>query len=303
MAGDFCDEGFLMAPIDLPGSEQGTGPTARRMILGTQLRRLRERASITRAKAAWEIRASESKISRMELGRVGFKERDVTDLLTMYGVHEPGEREWALQMVKECNQPGWWHPYNDLMPGWFDNYLGLEEAASRIRTYELMFVPGLLQTERYARAVISHGDPESRDEGVDRKVGLRMRRQKLLNGPKPPRMWAVIDEAVLERPFGGAAVLKEQISHLLELIDMPTVTIQVIPFDMSGFAAESAFSLLQFAEPDLPNIAYVEHLNGAQYLDKPEDLEVYGRAFDRLAVDAETPDRTRQMLLKKRAEL
>ncbi|MEV5298850.1 helix-turn-helix domain-containing protein [Amycolatopsis methanolica] len=292
-----------MAPIDLPGSEQATGPTARRMILGTQLRRLREKAGITRAKAAWEIRASESKISRMELGRVGFKERDVTDLLTMYGVHDPAEREWAVKMVKESNQPGWWHPYNDLVPSWFDNYIGLEEAASRIRTYELMFVPGLLQTERYARAVISHGDPDSRDEGVERKVGLRMRRQKLLSGPKPPRLWAVLDEAVLERPFGGAAVLKQQISHLLELIDLPNVTIQVIPFDMSGFAAESAFSLLQFAEPDLPNIAYVEHLNGAQYLEKPEDLEVYGRAFDRLAVDAETPDRTRQMLLKKREEL
>jgi len=292
-----------MAPIDLPGSEQATGPTARRMILGTQLRRLREKSGITRAKAAWEIRASESKISRMELGRVGFKERDVTDLLTMYGVHDPTERDWAVRMVKESNQPGWWHPYNDLVPSWFDNYIGLEEAAARIRTYELMFVPGLLQTERYARAVISHGDPDSRDEDVERKVGLRMRRQKLINGPKPPRLWAVIDEAVLARPFGGAGVLREQIDKLLELIDMPHVAVQVIPYDMSGFAAESAFSLLQFAEPDLPNIAYVEHLNGASYLEKPEDLEVYGRAFDRLTVDAETPDRTRQMLLKKREEL
>ncbi|NIH77836.1 helix-turn-helix domain-containing protein [Amycolatopsis viridis] len=292
-----------MAPIDLPGSEPGTGPTARRMILGTQLRRLREKAGITRATAAWEIRASESKISRMELGRVGFKERDVTDLLTMYGVHDPAERAWAVQMVKESNQPGWWQPYNDLVPSWFDNYIGLEEAAFRIRTYELMFVPGLLQTERYARAVVSHGDPDSRDEDTERKVGLRMRRQKVLTGPKPPRVWAVLDAAVLERPIGGAGVLREQIDKLLELTELPHIALQIVPFDLSGFAAESAFSLLQFAEPDLPNIAYVEHLNGASYLEKPEDLEVYGRAFDRLTVDAETPDRTRQMLLKKRAEL
>jgi uncharacterized protein DUF5753/helix-turn-helix protein len=292
-----------MALADSTGADQGTGPTARRMILGSQLRRLREHAGITRAQAAWEIRASESKISRMELGRVGCKERDVVDLLTMYGVHDQTEREWAVGMVKQANQPGWWHRFNDLVPTWFDNYIGLEEAASRIRTYELMFVPGLLQTEPYARAVVGRGDPDARDEDTERRLAVRMRRQKVLSAPKPPRLWAVIDESVLHRPVGGAKVLKEQLDHLLELTELPHVSLQIVPFDLSGYAAEGAFTLLQFAEPELPNIAYVEHGFGALYLEKPDEIEVYGRAFDRLTVDAETPERSRQILSKLRAEV
>ncbi|KAA9161104.1 helix-turn-helix domain-containing protein [Amycolatopsis acidicola] len=292
-----------MSLVDPPDPEQGTGPTARRMILGTQLRRFRESAGISRAQAAWEIRASESKISRMELGRVGCKERDVVDLLTMYGVHEQSIRDWAVDMVKMANQAGWWRSFNDSLPSWFDNYIGLEEAATRIRTYELMFVPGLLQTESYARAVTSHGDPDSDDPKVQNRVEIRMRRQKLLVGPRPPRLWAVLDEAVLHRPVGSFAVLKEQIEHLLEAIKLPNISLQIVPFENSGYAAESAFSLLQFAEPELPNIAYLEHLNGASYLEKPDELELYGRAFDRLTVDAETPDRSRQKLIKRLAEI
>jgi hypothetical protein len=292
-----------MALAEPPEVEQGSGPTARRMILGTQLRRLREAASITRAQAAWEIRASESKISRMELGRVGCKERDVVDLLTMYGVHDQAERDWAVEMVKQANQPGWWRRFSDTLPGWFDNYIGLEEAATRIRTYELMFVPGLLQVESYARSVTSRGNPDTDDPAVENRVAIRMRRQKLLTGPKPPRLWAVLDEAVLHRPVGSVAVLKEQLEHLLEMIKQPNISLQIVPFDMSGYAVESAFALLQFAEPELPNIAYLEHLNGASYLEKPDELELYGRAFDRLTVDAETPDRSRQMLIKRLAEM
>jgi Domain of unknown function (DUF5753)/Helix-turn-helix domain len=292
-----------MALADPAELEQGTGPTARRMILGTQLRRFREDAGITRAQAAWEIRASESKISRMELGRVGCKERDVVDLLTMYGVHDEATREWALEMVKQANQPGWWHRFGDTLPSWFDNYIGLEEAATRIRTYELMFVPGLLQTESYARAVAGRGSPDSVDPKVESRVAVRMRRQKLLTGPKPPRLWAVLDEAVLYRSVGGAGVLKAQLEHLLELIKLPNISVQIVPFDLSGYAAECAFSLLQFAEPELPNLAYLEHLNGASYLEKPDELELYGRAFDRLTVDAETPDRSRQLLIKRLTEI
>ncbi|TNC26117.1 helix-turn-helix domain-containing protein [Amycolatopsis alkalitolerans] len=292
-----------MAQASPPDVEQAAGPTARRMILGTQLRRLREAAGITRAQAAWEIRASESKISRMELGRVGCKERDVVDLLTMYGVHDETERTWAVEMVKQANRPGWWRSFNDTLPTWFDNYIGLEEAATRIRTYELMFVPGLLQTEDYARAVISRGAQDTSDPEVEARVAIRMRRQRLLGGPKPPRLWAVLDQAVLGRPVGGHGVLKKQLEYLVEMIAMPNISLQIVPFETSGFAAESAFSLLQFAEPELPNIAYIEHLNGALYLEKLDELELYSRAFDRLTVDAETPDRSRQRLVKRIAEI
>jgi hypothetical protein len=279
------------------------GPTARRIVLGAQLRRLREAAEVSRSEAGYAIRGSESKISRMELGRVGFKERDVADLLTMYGVTDAAEREAFLDMVKQSNEPGWWNRYSDLMPHWFQDYVGLEESASRIQTYELQFVPGLLQTEDYARAVASHGQPDSASEEVERRVTLRLQRQRVLARPNPLRLWAVIDESVLHRPIGGRGVLRAQVEHLLEMTAQQHVTLQILPYNLSGYAAEGSFSMLRFAEPELPDLVYVEHLGGALYLDKPEEIELYSRAADQLAVDAETPDHTRQHLRKLRAEL
>ena len=293
-----------MALVDASDDEEhGTGPTVRRMILGTQLRRLREHAQINRAEAGYSIRGSDSKICRLELGRVRIKKRDVTDLLALYGVTDPAEREPFIALVEQCNQPGWWHRYNDLMPKWFEDFVGLEEAAARIQTYELQFVPGLLQTEGYARAVASHGRPEQANDDVERMVALRLRRQKVLMGPRAPRLWTVIDESVLHRPLGGRNVLRAQIDRLLELTTMPHITLQVVPYDRSGHAAECSFTLLRFTEPELPNIAYVEHLAGALYLEKLDEIEIYSRAMDRLAVDAETPDITRQLLSKVRAEI
>lgn len=292
-----------MTTVGTPGGEQETGPTVRRMILGTQLRRLRERAELSRAEAGYSIRGSESKISRLELGRVGFKERDVADLLTLYGVTDQEEREQFLALVRQSNRPGWWHRYNDLMPKWFEDFVGLEEAASRIQTYELQFVPGLMQTEDYARAVACHGRPETANDDVERRVALRMRRQKMLAGPQSPRLWAVVDESVLHRPIGSRMTLRAQIDHILELTALPHISLQIVPYPMSGYAAEGAFTLLRFAEPELPNIAYIEHLAGALYLEKQDEIEVYSRAIDRLAVDADRPDRSRQMLSKLRAEI
>ncbi|HEX3782290.1 MAG TPA: helix-turn-helix transcriptional regulator [Pseudonocardiaceae bacterium] len=292
-----------MTAVGVTASERGGGPTVRRMILGTQLRRLRERADLSRAEAGYSIRGSESKISRLELGRVGFKERDVADLLTLYGVTDPTEREQFLALVQQSNQPGWWHRYNDLMPRWFEDFVGLEEAANRIQAYELQFVPGLLQTEDYARMVASHGRPEAANDDVERRVALRMRRQRMLSGPQAPKLWAVIDESVLYRPLGGSKVMRAQLDRMLELTALPHIAVQVVPYHKSGYAAEGAFTLLRFAEPELPNIAYVEHLAGALYLEKPDEIEAYSRALDRLAVDAETPERSRQLLSKRRAEL
>jgi transcriptional regulator with XRE-family HTH domain len=292
-----------MATVGGQGDGQGTGPTVRRMILGTQLRRLRERAEISRSEAGYSIRSSESKISRIELGRVSFKERDVADLLTLYGVTDPEERTQFLDLVKQSNRLGWWHRYNDLIPKWFEDYIGLEEAADRIQTYELQFMPGLLQTEEYALAVASHGRPQSVNEDIERRVALRLRRQKVLLGPQAPRVWAIIDESVLHRPLGGRKVLRAQIGRLLELTTMPHIALQIVPYRMSGYAAEGAFTLLRFAEPELPSIVYSEYLTGALYLEKPDEIEKYSRALDQLAVDAETPDRSRQILAKVRAEI
>jgi hypothetical protein len=283
--------------------EPGSGPTVRRIILGTQLRRLREAAGYSRSDAGYTIRASESKMRRLETGQVGFKERDVADLLTLYGVISDIERQQFLELVQQSNQQGWWHPYTDVIPKWFEDYVGLEEAASRIQTYELMFVPGLLQTEDYARAVAGHGDPKPPATEVERRVELRRQRQKILIGPKAPKLWAIIDEAVLHRPLGGERVLRDQIGHLIEMTAQPNISVQVVPYHKSGSAAESAFSLLRFAEPELPNIAYVEHVGGALYAEKFEEIELYGRVMDKLAVSAETPDASRQLLSKLRAEI
>lgn len=284
-------------------SAPGTGPTVRRIILGAQLRRLREANEMTRSDAGYTIRASESKMRRLETGQVGFKERDVADLLTLYGVTNDAERQQFLDLVTQSNQLGWWHPYNDLIPRWFEDFVGLEESASRIQTYELMFMPGLLQTEEYARAVAGHGEPKPPAEDITRRVELRRQRQKILIGPNAPKLWAIIDEAVLHRPIGGERVLRDQITHLLDVTAAPNISVQVVPFHKSGSAAESAFTLLRFAEPELPNVAYVEHVAGALYVDKFEDVEIYGRIMDRLAVSAESPDGTRQFLAKLRAEL
>lgn len=275
----------------------GAGSTVRRILLGSQLRRLREERGVSRQDAGYVIRASESKISRLELGRVSFKERDVADLLTLYGVADEAEREALLHLAREANAPGWWHSYSDVLPSWFQTYVGLEGAASLIRTYELQFVPGLLQSEAYARAVIMLGNSKASAEEVDQRVELRMQRQRRLQAPKAPRLWAVLDEAALNRPIGGADVMRGQIEHLITMSKLANITIQVMPFQFGGHAAEGgAFSILRFPEPDLPDVVYVENLVGALYLDKRDDVDAYMQVMERLAVDSATPDDTVELL-------
>jgi Domain of unknown function (DUF5753)/Helix-turn-helix domain len=280
-----------------PGS--GGGPTVLRMLLGAHLRRLREAQGVSREDAGWEIRASESKISRMELGRVSFKERDVEDLLTLYGVHDTEERERLLTLARQANTPGWWHRYGDVLPGWFQSYLGLEAAASLIRTYEVQFVPGLLQTRDYARSVVLLGHGRARAEDVDRRIDLRMRRQGILDRPGPVQLWAVIDEAVLRRPFGSRATMQGQLEALVEATQRPNVQLQILPFQAGGHsAAGGAFSILRFPDQELPDIVYIEQLASALYLDKRDDVELYVDAMERLCVEADPPDRSPDTLRK-----
>src|SRR3982751_1082182 len=215
-------EGNRVAIAPQEGGSTG-GPTVLRILLGAQLRGLREAKGVSREDAGWEIRASESKISRMELGRVGFKERDVADLLTLYGVHDPEERDALLTLAREANTPGWWHRYSDLLPTWFQSYLGLEAAAALIRTYEVQFVPGLLQTEEYARAVILLGHPRADTEEIERRVRLRMARQQIHRRADPPQLWAVVDEGALRRPIGGTAVMRGQLEALIDATRQPRV--------------------------------------------------------------------------------
>lgn len=273
------------------------GPTVSRIVLGTQLRRLREAGGITREAAGAHIRASHAKISRLELGRVGFKERDITELLDLYGVTDAGERSGLLGLATQSNVRGWWAQDSDLLPAWFEMYLRLEQEARVIRTYQVQFVPGLLQTPAYARAVILAGHRTEPEHEIDRRVRLRVDRQKMLSEPGAPRFWAVIDEAALSRPFGPPAVMRGQIEHLLAMSALPNVAIQVLPFRRGGHAAASGpFTILRFAEPDLPDVVYLEQLNSAVYLEKRTDVEQYLAVIERVSVQAETPVRSRTLL-------
>lgn len=270
------------------------GPTVLRIALGGQLRDLRVKKGITREAAGDAIRGSHAKISRLELGRTGFKERDIRDLLTLYGVSDPEERERFLDLARQANEPGWWHRYSDLLPSWFGTYLGLEQAATKIRTYEAHLVPGLLQTPEYARAVMSLG---YEDADMDRRVQVRIKRQEVLRRADPPTVWAIIDEAALHRPVGGSRVHREQMEHLIELAQLPNVTVQVLPYSAGEHAAAgSSFSILRFAESELPDIVYLEHLTSALYLDRRQDLALYLSVMDRLSVQAESPGESLKIL-------
>ena len=268
-----------------------------RIRLGAQLRRLREAAAVSPKDAAWQIRASPSKISRMENGRIGFKERDILDLLALYGVTDPDLIEGTLQLAAKANAQPWWAKYGDVIPGWFEPYLGLEAAAQRIRTFDLQFVHGLFQTRDYARAVTLLGYSASPTVEVDRRVDLRMARQELLVSPQPPRVWSVMDEAALRRPIGGREVMRAQLAHLLEVGTMPEVTLQVVPFRRGGHAAAGgSFTVLRFGEPDLPDVVYIEQLTSALYLERRSDEDHYMEIMNRLSAEALTPSGTTRLI-------
>ncbi|MFJ7152220.1 helix-turn-helix domain-containing protein [Streptomyces sp. NPDC100445] len=267
------------------------------MLLGSQLRRLREARGITREAAGYSIRASESKISRMELGRVSFKTRDVEDLLTLYGITDDSERESLLSLAREANVAGWWHSYTDVLPTWFPTYVGLEGAASLIRVYEVQFVHGLLQTEEYARAVVRRGMKGASAADVERRVALRLERQKYLLSDAGPEFHIVLDEAALRRPYGDREVMRGQLQHLIDISARPNVRLQVMPFGFGGHSGESgAFTILSFPDADLSDVVYVEQLTSALYLDKREDVAQYEQALKELQQDSPGPDESRDLL-------
>jgi transcriptional regulator with XRE-family HTH domain len=237
-------------------------PAVLRILLGAQLRRLREAKRITLEEAGNVIRASHSKISRLESGRVAFKDRDIVDLFIYYGVTDQTQIQTLRGIATRANSRGWWHDYSDILPVWFEEYISLEEAAVQIRGYEVQFVPGLLQTEGYARAVtlLAYSNPKE----IGRRVSLRMARQARLSGAEPVSLRMVLDEAALRRPIGGPAVMRAQLKHLIEMSQRPNVTIQ-------------------------SDIVYLEQLATAQYLEKPDMVGKYLAVMERLCLEAATP--------------
>src|SRR6266487_1877325 len=253
---------------DVPPSIFGTrsgGPTVQRLVLGSQLHRLREARGITAEQAAEAIRGSHSKISRMEHGRVGFKERDVGDLLTLYGVTDSEERAALLNLAREANTPGWWHAYSDILPAWLEPYVGLEAAAS--------------------------------EEEIARRSELRASRQEILRRPDAPQLWVVVDEGALRRPVGSKEIVREQLQYLTEMVDHPAVTLQILSFSAGAHSAMGGpFSILRFAEPDLQDVVYIEQLTSALYLDKPLEVDSYLEVMEQLCLQAEPVANTTNVL-------
>jgi hypothetical protein len=273
------------------------GPTVRRMLLGAQLRRLRTEAGLSREEAAEAIRASPWKIHRLENGQVGVKQRDIADLVARYGVADPVEIASFVALAREANQPGWWNAYSDLLPQWFRAYVDLEAVAAQIRTYQGQLIPGLLQIEAYMRALMHSTLRDNRPEEIERRVNLRLARQQLLTRDDGPLLWAVLDEAALRRPVGGVKVLRAQLERLIEATTLPRVSLQVLPFEAGAHAAMvGAFSILRFADEELPDVVYLEHVTNADYLDRGEDVEAYARIMSSVGVRAIHPDQTADLL-------
>ncbi|GAA3306639.1 helix-turn-helix transcriptional regulator [Streptomyces cinereospinus] len=240
----------------------------------------------------------------METAEVAFKIPYLQLLLKAYGVAD-AEADAFVQLAEEANRPGWWQRFHDILPGWFSMYVSLEGAASLIRSYEPHFVPGLLQTEDYARGVLTSGAVgQTRPEDIERHVALRMQRQDLLTRQDAPRMWAVMDETALHRPVGGPEVMRAQIDKLLDVARLPHVTLQVVPFATGPHPGTyGPFVLFRFAMPELPDMVYSEYLTGAVYLDARAEVATHLEVMDRMAAQAATAHRTKEILEDLRKEL
>jgi transcriptional regulator with XRE-family HTH domain len=244
-------------------------PTARRRRLATALRQLREERGLSCTDAGKTVGWSESKISRIETGRVGIRQDDLERLLDLYEVTgEP--RAALLTLRRQATHRGWWHSYADALPAYFEDYVGLEDGAKSLLTYQNQLVHGLMQTEDYAAAVIRAAQPWATDDEVERQLAARATRQALLTAGNPLQVWAVLDEAVLRRPVGGATTMRAQLNRLREIAAFPNVTLQVLPFDAGAHASMgTSFELLQFPEPGDTAIVYIEDHTSSQYLGTP----------------------------------
>ncbi|MEU6881788.1 helix-turn-helix transcriptional regulator [Streptomyces sp. NPDC046712] len=286
-------------------SEPRSAPTVGQVVLGKRLQDLRERAGLKREEAAKVLRVAPATIRRMETAEVALKIPYVQLLLKAYGITD-SEAEGFVALAEEANLPGWWQRFHDVLPGWFSMYVSLEGAASLIRAYEPQFVPGLLQTEGYARAILRSGAVGgSSTEDIERHVALRMARQSLLTRDDAPKFWVIMDETVLRRPVGdGPQVMRDQLDRLLEASELPNVTLQIAEF-ASGHhpGTYGPFVLFRFAVPELPDMVYSEYLTGAVYLDARPEVASHLEVMDRMAAQAATAQRTKEILRDLRKEL
>ncbi|MFJ3792505.1 helix-turn-helix domain-containing protein [Kitasatospora sp. NPDC090091] len=274
-------------------------PTVLRRRLGGELGKLRTSREMNAKDVAAALGWSASKLSRIESGQVPLQERDAAKLLAHYGVSSPEEVKHFLSLTRQSRQQGWWHAYGDALPEWFRAYVGFESDATKIVTYQCELIPGLLQTEKYARGVIRAMNPTESTEEVERRVALRMDRQRILDRPDPPQLWAIVGEAVIRRPVGDAPSMAEQLNHLADMADeRPNITIQVLPFSAGAHAAMGAsFSVLSFS--DIPgSVAYTEATTSSIYSERPSEVARHEDAFLRLMASSVQPEKSISWLRK-----
>ncbi|WP_055491725.1 helix-turn-helix transcriptional regulator [Streptomyces sp. TP-A0356] len=285
-------------------SEPRSAPTVGQVVLGRRLLDLRERAGLKREEAARVLRVAPATVRRMETAEVALKIPYLQLLLKSYGVSDE-EAEAFVQLAEEANRPGWWQRFHDILPGWFSMYVSLEGAAALIRQYEPHFVPGIMQIEEYARGVLTSGAiGQTSPEDIERHVALRMQRQELLVREQAPRIWAVMDETALRRPVVGRQVMRAQVERLLEVTKLPHVTLQVLEFSSGPHPGTyGPFVLFRFAMPELPDMVYSEYLTGAVYLDARAEVATHLEVMDRMAAQAATAQRTKEILEDLRKEL
>jgi len=261
-------------------------PTVRRKRLGIELRRLREQASLTCEEVGQRLDCSGTRISRMETGRISVRPGDVRELLEIYGV-TGSEADALVQLAREARQKGWWHTYGRVLPPWFEAYVGLEAAAVRFRDFQSMVVPGLLQTEDYARAVLRAAPNPGSPEDMDRQVALRMQRQAILGQANPPDLWVVLAENIIRVQVGGPAVMRTQLRRLIDVAERSHVTLQVLPFTTAAYVDPiSPFTILEFPDAADPTVVYLEHLTGSLFLEAAEEIMRYTVVFDHLRAEA-----------------
>jgi transcriptional regulator with XRE-family HTH domain len=274
-------------------------PTLLKMLVGVQLAGFREDAGLAQEQAARALGFSAAKLSRIESGkgRRPPAENDVRALLELYGTDDY-EASVLLKLLQRAGEPGWWQRYDKrLMPEWFDRLVGLQEAAAGIRTFEIQYVPGLLQTPDYTQAVVQRGLPSAAASEVRRRVELRTRRARLLERGDAPQLWAILDESVLLRVLGSREVMRDQLAHLLAMAARPNVTVQIVPLDVTNASAPSfPITYLRFGGFDLPDVVYLEHIKSANFLEDRDETEEYRLALDRLADEALEPRESVRLL-------
>lgn len=264
------------------------GQTIRSRRLGADLRQLRRKANLTAEAVGTELGFSQSKISRIEKGEVRVSRTDLKALLALYGVTDEAQINTFIDAAKDAKSQGWWIAYEDALPREYRDFIALEGSASKIRTFEGMVVPGLVQTAEYIKHVITAG-PEVLPPGhVDSLIKVRVERQTILDQDSPPKFWIIVSEGALRQLVGGRDVMVDQLQHLSDLTERSYITLQVLPFKAGAHAGiQSSFVLFDF--PTDPSIACVANLTGTLFMDQEGQVGAFAGAFDNLRAAALSP--------------